>query len=129
MSLGVMAELLELLTGYREFCRQMLFNESDSAPSDQMSVINRIQKNNRFCTDRAVMTPTKHQSRFGSLMPSCGELTKIWQMQYLYYYCLMFRDDSSKSILALFPSLVLPAIFHVVYCSFPGLTIEPTLFR
>ncbi|MFP4119659.1 hypothetical protein [Coleofasciculus sp.] len=94
-----------------------------------MSVINRIQKNNRFCTDRAVMTPTKHQSWFGSLMPSCGELTKIWQMQYLYYYCLMFRDDSSMSILALFPSLVLQAIFHVVYCSFPGLTIEPTLFR
>jgi len=44
MSLGVMAELLQLLTGYREFERQMLFNESDSAPSDQMSVINRIQK-------------------------------------------------------------------------------------
>jgi len=111
MSLGVMAELLELLTGYREFCRQMLFNESDSAPSDQMSVINRIQKNNHFCTDRAVMTQTKHQSRFGSLMPSCGELTKIWQMQYLYYYCLMFRDDSSKSILALFSQLGTPSHF------------------
>ncbi|MEQ8754784.1 MAG: hypothetical protein RID09_14890 [Coleofasciculus sp. G1-WW12-02] len=44
MSLGVMAELLEFLTSYREFERQMLFNESGSAPSDQMSVVNRIQK-------------------------------------------------------------------------------------
>ncbi|MEQ8974396.1 MAG: hypothetical protein RIE73_28905 [Coleofasciculus sp. C1-SOL-03] len=44
MSLGVMAELLELLTGYRKFCGQMLFNESDSVPSDQMSGVDRIEK-------------------------------------------------------------------------------------